>query len=112
MALLVVGGITVPIAISSTPSRTDEELGDRDRAFDGTMRETIIATKHNYTFETTRMVRADADALVAALKATPPVTCSGDMLGASGSYFAQVTDYRGAKGSDTRYVVTFMLMEA
>lgn len=113
MSFLVVGGITVPIAASSTPSRSDEEIGDRQRAFDGTMRQTVIAVKHNHAGETKPLLKVDADALVTALQATPPITCSGDWLGASGSYFAQVTEYRGVKvGSVARVVVAFTLMEA
>lgn len=113
MAFLVVSGITVPIAASSSPSRSDEEIGDRARAFDGTMRQTIRAVKHNHSGETDPITKTDAAALVAALQGTPPLTCSGDWLGASGSYFGMVTDYRGVKtNSGFRVVVGLTLMEA
>lgn len=112
MSFLVVGGITVPIAASSTPSRSDEEIGDRARSFDGTMRQTVIAVKHNHAGETVPISKTDADALVTALQASPPITCSGDWLGASGSYFGQVTDYHAVKVGSPYYIVAFTLMEA
>lgn len=113
MPFLVVGAVTVPMAASANPTRTDEEIGDRARAFDGTMRQTIRAVKHNHSGETEPMTKTDADALVAAIQATPPITCSGDWLGASGSYFGLVTGYRGVKtGSGFRIVVGLTLMEA
>lgn len=113
MSFLVAGGITVPISANSTPSREDEEIGDRDRAFDGTMRELILGVKHNHAGETKPITKTDADALVTVLQGTPPITCSGDWLGASGSYFAQVTEYRGVKVNGAfRVVVAFTLMEA
>lgn len=113
MPFLVVGAVMVPMAVSSNPSRTDEEIGDRARAFDGTMRQTIRTVKHNHSGETKPITKTDADALVAAVQATPPITCSGDWLGASGSYFGQITDYHGVKtNSGFRVVVGLTLMEA
>lgn len=112
MAFLIVGGITVPVAASTTPSRSEDEIGDRARAFDGTMRQTVRATKYNYSVQTKPIIKTDADALVTAVKATPPITCSGDLLGASGSYFGQVTDYHAVKASSVLYRVSFTLMEA
>lgn len=113
MAFLIVGGITVPVASSSSPTRSDDEIGDRDRAFDGTMRQMIVTVKHNHEGETKPITKTDADALVTALRASPPITCSGDWLGASGSYFATVREYRGVKVNGAfRVVVAFTLFEA
>lgn len=63
MAFLTINGIDVEVAASSPPAATSEEVGERVRAFDGTLRVSRHAIKLSYEFTTPPMSRADATAL-------------------------------------------------
>lgn len=112
MAFLIVSGITVPVAPSGA-SRTTEEIGDRARAFDGTMRQTIRSTKRGWNATTRPLTESDANTLYNALLSTTlPIVCSGDFLGASRNCVATVDSWsyvRVAVGY--RIVVSFTLLE-
>jgi hypothetical protein len=114
MPMLVVGGVTVPVAREGGVDHDVEEFGgDRTRAFDGTMRSTVRARKGQWSIVTTLMAGGAKDTLVAALVATPPVTCSGDILGASTSchIVLQKVAPESVRGA-LKYRVHFMLYEA
>ena len=84
MALLVIESLTVPI---DWPDGGEEqepvEIGDRDRAFDGTLLTSIRGYKRRWAFRSAPIDSTAADALMAILEATPPLACSGDALGGS-----------------------------
>ncbi|MBV9772648.1 MAG: hypothetical protein JO040_01780 [Gemmatimonadetes bacterium] len=112
MAFLIVNGQTVPVAVDGA-SVDYELIGDRARAFDGTMRSTRRATKRNWKVKTAPMAVAAADQLTTSLLATPPITCSGDMLGGSVACDAEVTGvtFSPASGGLSRRAVEFTLHE-
>jgi hypothetical protein len=113
MAFLVVAGITVPVAWpEGAPANEVVEIGDRMRAFDGTMLSSIRARKREQPVITHPMALAARDTLRAVLTGSPPITCSGDLLGGSGSYDASGLSDRVITGSGGRhYVLSFVLHE-
>lgn len=80
MPAQVVGGVTVGLAFAPV-EETPEEIGDRARAFSGTMRSTVRAYKRAWSQQTKPISEADANTLLAALRGALPVVCSGDVLG-------------------------------
>lgn len=112
MAFLITAGVTVPVALGQSASSPDE-IGDRARAFDGAMLSTIRDRKEQWRIQTTPMPRADANTLRAALEGTPPLACSGDLLGGAVNCHAVVTAARYRKfGDGERVVLEFTLSEA
>lgn len=112
MPALVVGGVTVPVAPDGA-SEEAELIGDRDRMFDGTMREVSDGLKRRWPIATTPMAAADYATLRAVLVGTPPVTCSGDILGATVSCFVEMGGATPGKVAGTlRRVLRFTLLEA
>jgi len=111
MPFLVVGGVTASVARESV-SRETIEIGDRARAFDGTMRSTIRSRKYRWTARTSPLTQADADTFIAALNGALPVECSGDWTGAVNTHPEVLgTDHIGA-GSSYRIIVAFALNQA
>lgn len=111
MAILVVGGVTVTVAVGQREPPT--VIGDSGRALDGTMLSTVRARKKRWSVTTSPMSQADAATLEAALVATPPVTCSGDLLGASTSCHIEVGAIDNLEGvSPYLVVISFSLDEA
>lgn len=80
MASLIVGGVTIPVAISS-PAWNRFDAVDRGRLFDGTFfaSESGGATR-DWNFSTTPVTQADADTYIAALSSPAAKLCSGDIL--------------------------------
>jgi hypothetical protein len=112
MAFLIVNGQTVPVAVDGA-SMEQELIGDRARAFDGTMRSTRRATKRRWKVKTTPMTSAEATLLTTSLLNTPPVTCSGDLLGGSVPCDPEITSvvFSPAPGGVPRRAVEFVLHE-
>ena len=111
MAFLVVAGVTVPVALNTT-SGAPVEAGERVRAWDNSMLSTVRDFKDEWQVTTALMLRADADTLKAALQGTPPLTCSGDLLGGSVSCHAVITGERYVKkGVGEMVALSFTLME-
>ncbi|MDB4948898.1 MAG: hypothetical protein JWM27_1547 [Gemmatimonadetes bacterium] len=110
MAFLIVGSVTVPVAVDGA-SMEVEQVGDRARAFDGTMRSTRRATKHRWKVKTAAM--ASPDTLLTTLLGPPPIPCSGDLLGGSVQCDAEVTAvvFSPAPGGTARRTVEFILHE-
>ncbi len=73
----------VPVAMDPSAARRekDHEVGERRRAYDGTMHTSIRGRKRSWNIRTPPLLRATADSLYSALEATPPLACSGDLLG-------------------------------
>jgi hypothetical protein len=113
MAFLVVGSVTVPVAVGGVTHTVEEIGGELSRAFDGTAHIDRRGVKSSYGIETKALSRADADTLRAVLVGAQPVTCSGDLLGASGSYVASFSGFRPVPvaGGATRYSVVFSLSQ-
>lgn len=111
MPFLVVGGVAASVA-RDTAARETIEIGDRARAFDGTMRTTIRSRKYRWSARTTPLTQADADTFLAALNGALPVACTGDWTGAVDTH-PEVTgiEHIGA-GSSHRIIVAFALNEA
>jgi hypothetical protein len=99
MAFLTIGGTSISVDAKTTPDRKKEEIGDRGRGVDGTMRQTIVARKRTWVVNTILMLAADADALEATIEGTQPVNCAGDLINATVSCFVMVS---GRKATATR----------
>lgn len=113
MAFVVVDGNTVPVALGGG-SLAIHPVGDRHRAFDGTMRDSITDNLRVWTVKSAPMSRSDADSLYSSLTATSqPKTCSGDLLGASISCYTKFVRWTSSPAStEDRVVVEFTLEEA
>lgn len=111
MPFLVVGGVTASVA-RDTAKRETIEIGERARAFDGTMRSTVRARKYRWSANTTPLTQADADTFIAALNGGLPVACTGDWTGSVDTH-PEVTglDHVGS-GSSYRIIVSFALNQA
>lgn len=112
MPALVAGGMTVPVALDGA-SEEAELIGDRDRMFDGAMREVSDGYKRRWPFTTRALSPEDFAALRAILVGAPPIECSGDLLGETLDCFVElgaVTPGKVAGG--IRRVLRFTLLEA
>lgn len=81
MAMLTVGLVAVPMSAASPPTCTIREIGDYSPAWNGTDLGVIVARKKTFGIATAPMTMAAANTLEAAILATPPVECYGDILG-------------------------------
>lgn len=94
-------------------SETKERIGDFDRAFSGAMRSDSRAEKRVWSMFTVEYAAADARSIRDILTGTMPITCSGDVLGASTSVHAR--NVRLTYGDDAGALtasVSFEMMEA
>lgn len=94
-------------------TESKERIGDFDRAFSGAMRSDSRATKRTWSMSTVEYAIADARSIRDVLTGTMPITCSGDILGASTSVHAR--NVRLSYGDDAgalTAVVSFELVEA
>ncbi len=112
-----VGGITVPV-VQDGASADRQEVGDRSRTFDGTLRETIRSRVNVWDAETVPMARQDAEDVQAVLESsTQPQTSFGDMVAGSTGDFPLVFTRLTAKtpvqsGNERRYVFAFTAEES
>lgn len=87
MPALVIGALTVPNVMVA--SRADVEAVDRERTLDNSMLATLLAPmKRSWNISVNFNTQAELNALETALNTTPPVVCSGDLLG--GTYNCHV----------------------
>jgi len=77
MAFLKVGSQTISVA---RVDRDVEEIGERARAHDGTMRSTVRARKNVWNITTVPLAMATADTLETALTATASYTVRGTLV--------------------------------
>lgn len=111
MSMLVVGAVTVPVSPQSPPKKEFIEYADFAPAIDGSDGGVIVTRKVRWTVPTAPMTQSAADALVAAIQATPPVACSGTLTGAL-SARGTVTGYDTVTTkSGFRVIVTFTLLQ-
>jgi len=85
MAFLIVAGTTVAVAPNSA-NMTQEEVGDRHRAFDGTYRSTVTGQPRVWKLKTAPTASSAANTLRGVLNnSTQPQACSGDLFGSTGT---------------------------
>lgn len=110
---LVVESITVPVAWPDGADSQVQEVGDRARAFDGTLLASIRALKGTWPIRTRPMDPNDADTLYAALISAPDLDCSGDLLGGSMTCNAEVhgRPVITVANNERRAVLSFTLHE-
>jgi hypothetical protein len=113
MADLVVGAVTVAVAREGVEHSFREYGGDRVVMEDGSMRVSVKGRKNVWRFRTASPLSgANATSLVNAVIAAPPVTCSGDILGASFSCAGEVHQRQPVSILGTvMYYVSFTLYE-
>lgn len=112
MSSLVVGGVVIPVAISS-PAWTRSDAVDRGRLFDGTFfaSESGGATR-DWNFSTTPVTQADADTYIAALGSPAAKLCSGDILQIPTMCSPELPSGKPTRAaSSNRVVLDFMLHE-
>lgn len=118
MPFLTVAGVTVVVQDSSASEGPPTLIGGSARAFDGTLRSSVRASKRNWQFTTNPMTDANVATLRAAIETgTQIVTCSGDaLLGASVSCEVQITDIQYIRdprvATDFSRTLTLQLAEA
>ena len=85
MAFLIVAGTTVPVAANSA-TMTQEEVGDRHRAFDGTYRSTVRSYPREWKLKTSPMLSTTAETFRGVLNnSTQPQACSGNIFNSTGT---------------------------
>lgn len=114
MPYLVVNGVTIPVQLDDGDEEDVIEVGDRGEAFDGTALSSVRSVKSRWRFRTGPVDAATAAAIKAAVLATPPIACSGDVLGAAVSCHGIYRGRRGQTiaGGARRFRLQFELREA
>lgn len=109
MPALVVGAVTVSGAVSAP--KTVLEAVDRDRAVDNSLLATQLGTaKGQWAIQVTNRPAAELSAIIAALLAVPPITCSGDLLGGTVSCHPEMHGTEVVLGANPRrWNLTFTL---
>jgi hypothetical protein len=82
MAFLIVGGVTVPVAVGQA-AEGRPQLGEVVRAFDGSPRSSVRDALREWEIQTIPVTGSLAATLLAVLEGAHPITCSGDLLGGS-----------------------------
>lgn len=112
MAFLIVGGVTIPVAWPDGEDNDIEEIGDRERAFAGNLLSSIRARKNTWSIRTRLLTTTERDAIRAVLEETPPIACSGDMLGGFVNCAAAIhSDVMTTVSAGRRCVLSFDLIE-
>lgn len=113
MAWLVVDGTTVEVSVNDGSRVERVPVGQQRRAVDGTMRESITTRKKRWPVETALLTSAERTTLLGKLEGTPPVSCSGDLLGgATNCHVADIEDAPIETLSGTLWRIRFVLLEA
>lgn len=90
MPALTVGSTDISLDRSELETDYEEYRGERARMFDGTMRETEPVRKRVWHCVTRLLTSSEESTQRTALVATPPVSCSGDIMGGSVSCHVQL----------------------
>jgi hypothetical protein len=115
MPFLTINGVPVAIATGSAQLQT-EVMGDRARAFDGTLRSTQQGFKRRWQVTTAPLPPAESNALQRTLVPGDPygapLACAGDMLGGEVECEAELgsVSFVGVAGGH-RQAVEFTLIE-
>lgn len=80
MAYLVAGGQTIGVSIGA-PQRRLVSVGSVRRAYSGVPRSSVRAYFNEWPVETKWIPRSTENTVITALKASTPVTMTGDMAG-------------------------------
>jgi hypothetical protein len=83
VANVVIGGTNATVQREGVDHQYEDYGGAIERMEDGSKRDTRKGRKNVWRFVTTLLSEANAATLEAAIVAAPPITCSGDALGAS-----------------------------
>lgn len=112
MPLLAIGGTTVDVADDEV-ERTETEVGEVRRAFSGSPRSSVRAHKAGWKVSTVYITRAAANTLLGLLKATPPLTITGDLTGSISGYALNIqTESKTMAGGAEKVRVTFEIWAA
>lgn len=111
MPALVVGGVTVPVALEGV-TRKNIAAGDRDRAYDGSPVSDVSDPLHELDLRTAPMAPAAATTLRGVLAGAMPVTCSGDLLGAVIDCDVEAPEEEPVKVSDGPRWVFHLILRA
>lgn len=113
MAFLTINTNAIPVGANTSPDRKKDEIGDRARAVDGTMRETIVARKRTWTVETPPVTRAVADQIEGWVETAPPLVVNGDLVGnVNVNCFGKVENWNAKSTTNAHYVIVkITLME-
>lgn len=112
MSSLVVGGVVIPVAVSS-PNWSRSDAADRSRVFDNTffVSQTGGAAR-DWTFSTPPVTQALADTYIAALASPAAKLCSGDILQIPTMCSPELPSGKPTRAVGGNYVVLdFMLHE-
>jgi hypothetical protein len=85
MAILIIAGITVPVAEDGLVRNVSEFVGSSNRVFNGNLRSTKRTKKRNWTIKTQVLLTAEAENIENAVELGQQVTCTGDVLGSAGA---------------------------
>lgn len=103
----------VPVDLNAGSARLEkEEVGERRRAYDGTMHSTIRAFKRRWQVRLSDVPRTTGDSILSVLEGQPPLACSGDLLGGAVDCHAELREVlhpKYAKGEYQR--IEFILHE-
>lgn len=108
MAMLVLGGVPIPIELDEIDVQR-VEIGDRGRADDGTELLDIQTTKEEVPLRTRWLDADEVAAVRAALSVTTPQAATGDLVGAGYTASVQLTGRSmasAATGRLTRFLFT------
>jgi hypothetical protein len=114
MPALVVAALTIPVAADGGFRLSFSTTGGVTVAFDNSALSDQANYKRQWEVTTRLLTAAEYAPIVAALQGTPPLTCSGDLLGGSVSCVPTLgtVDIRPMGNSVVRYVLSFTLREA
>lgn len=90
MAILIIAGITVPVAEDGATKKAPETIGTSNRTFAGNLRSTKRVEKKGWTVRTTVLLTSEAEAIEAAVALGAQVVCTGDILGAASGLTCEV----------------------
>ena len=112
MSFLTVSGTVVPIKDGGVEIEYTN-VGDRARAWDGTLRQTVTGQRKAYRITTAPMSSGTAASVVTALSCTPPLAIAGDMLplGVSAVYPELISAAFAQSGTGVRSVLEYRLHE-
>jgi hypothetical protein len=112
VAALTVGGVDISVSRDDVVTDYEEIGGDRVRMRNATMREIAPTRKRQLHCQTRLLTSAEESTQRTALIGTPPITCSGDILGGSVSCHVQLLGSdRVGTVSGVRFRLRFIVFE-
>lgn len=102
MAYLTINGVPFPVSVRGV-RMVVEEVGDRFRALNGDMRSSVQSSLDKHMWPRVPLVpvpAADADTYLGILRADPPLTAAGDMIGGTISAHASDIEWESTRATD------------